>query len=153
KFDHFNFLAPRSVSFTLNIRWGSNNGTTQQCLTYCYYLSNIIGAQHNIKICKEEREGSSEIINNITNSPFNGCVERQIYYDFEKTSGLASHMTTIAIDEILIRQGSFFDESVTQNTTTTLTTSIISTTTDVETKTRHPPYRQKLRPQLSNQPK
>ncbi|CAF3356102.1 unnamed protein product [Rotaria sp. Silwood1] len=104
------------------------------------------GTQHNIKIRKEETGSSMEIIDTVTSSPLNGWIKHQvdfttitpgykIYFDFEKTSGPATPMTTIAVDEISIHQGNCFDEPVTQNITTTLTESMVTMTTDIEIKT------------------
>ncbi|CAF3472404.1 unnamed protein product [Rotaria sp. Silwood1] len=84
------------------------------------------GTQHNIKIRKEETGSSMEIIDTVTSSPLNGWIKHQvdfttitpgykIYFDFEKTSGPATPMTTIAVDEISIHQGNCCTHEHTSN--------------------------------------
>ncbi|CAF0859096.1 unnamed protein product [Rotaria sordida] len=149
KFGFYYFVAPKFISFPLNIGSGGINGTNQQCLTYYYYLPNITRMQHSINIRKEETGSSSEIIDNVISSPFNGWIRHQvnftstapgykIYFELEKKSGSVAFQSRIAIDEISIHQGSCFDEPLTQSTATILITSIESMTTDVNILTNIP---------------
>lgn len=80
KFGHFNFLAPRKVSFVLNTGSNGVNGTQAQCLTYFYYLPNITGTQLSITINKVEPGDSSVMINKVNNSPFNGWMKREVNF-------------------------------------------------------------------------
>jgi hypothetical protein len=84
RFGHYNFFAPQTVSFTLNTDSGGTNGTNQQCLTYYYYLPNITGTQQNIKIRIQEPGGNSDQIDYVTNSPFNGWIQRQVSFSTVK---------------------------------------------------------------------
>ncbi|CAF3928153.1 unnamed protein product, partial [Rotaria sp. Silwood1] len=141
QFGYFAFVAPRSISLPLKTGSEGINGTNQQCLTYYYYFPNITGAQHNINVRKEEVGSINEIVDTVTSNPVNGWIKRQanfttttpgykIYFDLEKKVGSVATSSVIAIDEISIRQGSCFDQPVTQSTAATLLSSIDSTATD-----------------------
>ncbi|CAF4057135.1 unnamed protein product [Rotaria sp. Silwood1] len=141
QFGYFGFVAPRSISLPLKTGSEGINGTNQQCLTYYYYFPNITGAQHNINVRKEEVGSINEIVDTVTSNPVNGWIKRQanfttttpgykIYFDLEKKVGSVATSSVIAIDEISIRQGSCFDQPVTQSTAATLLSSIDSTATD-----------------------
>ncbi|CAF1034377.1 unnamed protein product [Adineta ricciae] len=157
KFGYFNFGAPEGpLSFVLNTDTGGTNGTGHQCLSYFYYLPTINGTQQNIKIRIKAKDGDSETIDQVMSSPHNGWNERRVsfvttkggyemYFDLQKTSGKATPLSIIAIDEILVRTGRCEDEPVTLFTSvtttsttamrTTETSSIQTTTTELTTTT------------------
>ncbi|CAF1155460.1 unnamed protein product [Adineta steineri] len=160
KFGHFDFQGPRKVSFTLNTASGGADGTDDQCLIYYYYLSNVSETEQSITIRKQEVGDSSETMDIVTSSSYNGWIKRQvsfhtsksgykIYLDFEKISGSNILRTIIGIDEISVLQGNcrmFKDiknDSISVNfvsasepTTQSTSTISIGTTTPITTITK-----------------
>jgi hypothetical protein len=65
-------------SYQLSTPTGGINGTNQQCLIYYYYMS--IKGEKNITILKNEKGGPDEIIDLVTDSPFNGWIQRKVSF-------------------------------------------------------------------------
>jgi Ni,Fe-hydrogenase III component G len=79
QFAAIQFLDGNTQSFQLKTESNSIHGINQQNLTYYYYLSNI--GQKSITVRKEEADGTNEIIDVVSNSPFNGWIERQVTFN------------------------------------------------------------------------
>ncbi len=65
-------------SYELSTPTGGINGTDQQCLIYYYYMS-IVG-EKNITILKAERGSQEEMIDSVSDSPFNGWIRRNVSF-------------------------------------------------------------------------
>ena len=59
-----------------------SNGVNEQCLIYYYYMANI--DEQIITVRKEETNGENQIIDSVTNSPFNGWIERKVSFNAQK---------------------------------------------------------------------
>ncbi|UJR24875.1 hypothetical protein I4U23_006244 [Adineta vaga] len=139
RFGYIQLFDTAIESFQLDTRTNGINGTDQQCLIYYYYMSPI--GDKNITIIKEEKGNKEEIIDSVSDTPFNGWIERRvsyfikipnykIYFLVQKSS--ISHTPYIAFDEISIHEGSCDDQSIT--TTQSIITSS-ETTTQIITST------------------
>ncbi|CAF3008516.1 unnamed protein product [Rotaria sp. Silwood2] len=127
------------VIYPLNTLSTGINGINQQCLLYYYYMSIIPGTVDKITVRKEEKIGTSTIIDTVTSSPINEWIRRnvtftstKIYFDLERTSGAILSQSYIAVDEISILQGNCVVATMT--TTTRQTTSVTSRTSITTTK-------------------
>ncbi|CAF4834651.1 unnamed protein product [Rotaria sp. Silwood1] len=129
-------------SYQLKTASGGINGVGQQCLVYYYYMG--AASTKSITINKVEMSGSSQIIDSVTSSPFNGWIERKIsfnadangynlYFEAQRTAGFQT--PTIGFDEISIRQESCEDEPITVGPTAGISTSIQTTTTTMPIET------------------
>jgi hypothetical protein len=65
-------------SYELSTPTGGINGTNEQCLVYYYYMS-ILG-EKNITILKAERGSQEEMIDLVSDSPFNGWIRRIVSF-------------------------------------------------------------------------
>lgn len=70
-------------SFQLKTQSDGIDGVNQQCLIYYYYMGNM--NEKIITVRKEETNGESEIIDSVTNSPFNGWIERKVSFNVQKS--------------------------------------------------------------------
>ncbi|CAF4237264.1 unnamed protein product, partial [Rotaria sp. Silwood2] len=68
-------------SYQLKTESGGINGVGQQCLIYYYYMG--AGSTKIITVNKVEMSGSSQIIDSVTSSPFNGWIQRKISFTAE----------------------------------------------------------------------
>ncbi|CAF5091835.1 unnamed protein product, partial [Rotaria sp. Silwood1] len=129
-------------SYQLKTASGGINGVGQQCLVYYYYMG--AASTKSITINKVEMSGSSQIIDSVTSSPFNGWIERKIsfnadangynlYFEVQRTAGFQAPY--LGFDEISIRQGSCEDEPITVGPTAGTSTSIQTTTTTMPIET------------------
>jgi hypothetical protein len=59
-----------------------SDGVHEQNLTYYYYISSV--GQKSITVRKQEVDGTNEIIDIVTSSPFNGWFERQVTFNAMK---------------------------------------------------------------------
>jgi hypothetical protein len=66
-------------SFQLNIQSDGINGIDQQCLVYYYYMNDE--TENIITLRKQQTNGETEIIDSLTSSPFNGWIQRKIYFN------------------------------------------------------------------------
>lgn len=67
------------TSFQLKTPSGYINGTDWQCIVYYYYMQMDGGKM--ISVRKEEADNTSEIIDSVTSSPFNGWIRRQVAFN------------------------------------------------------------------------
>jgi hypothetical protein len=79
KFAAIQLLDNETKSFQLKTESGGINGIDEQFLTYYYYMS--MGGQKSITITIEEVDGTKEVIDFVTSSPFNGWIERQVTFN------------------------------------------------------------------------
>ena len=66
-------------SFQLKTESNGINSINEQNLTYYYYISSV--GQKSITVRKQEIDGTNEIIDIITSSPFNGWIERRVTFN------------------------------------------------------------------------
>lgn len=71
-------------SFQVNIESNTIDRMDQQCLIYYYYMPNI--GEKILNVRKEETNGESEVIDSVTNSPFNGWIQRKISFNIQKSN-------------------------------------------------------------------
>lgn len=76
-----NLLNNNAYSVGLETESGGINGTKEQCMTYFYYIPNKATIRMSIKIRKDEVDGSSEIIDTVSNNSFNGWIQRNINFN------------------------------------------------------------------------
>ena len=74
------------------------NGIDEQCLTYYYHASNT--TQRLITVRKQESNGDSEVIDTVTNLPFNGWIRRPVAY-IAKATGYKVWSTKTTIDSCM----------------------------------------------------
>lgn len=67
-----------TLSFQLKVSNDGIDGEGQQCLIYYYYMPAI--ARSNITVKKEEKNGQIDIIDSVSDSPFNGWIKRKINF-------------------------------------------------------------------------
>ncbi|CAF4838663.1 unnamed protein product, partial [Rotaria socialis] len=139
RFGHVQLFNTNVYSIPLNAGTGGINGINEQCIIYYYYIPDSVDIQMSITLRKVENDSTTEIIDSVTNSPFNGWTQQKIdfqarqseymiYFDFQKTIGI---LPSFGIDEISIHQA---DAYITQSTTNEVSTSTVSMpTTESET--------------------
>ncbi|CAM4966162.1 unnamed protein product [Rotaria socialis] len=142
RFGHVQLFNTNVYSIPLNAGTGGINGINEQCIIYYYYIPDSVDIQMSITLRKVENDSTTEIIDSVTNSPFNGWTQQKIdfqarqseymiYFDFQKTIGI---LPSFGIDEISIHQGLCSDAYITQSTTNEVSTSTVSIpTTESET--------------------
>ncbi|CAF4703241.1 unnamed protein product, partial [Rotaria socialis] len=112
-------------SFQLKTESGGIDSVDQQCLIYYYYMSSMAGTKI-ITVTTEETSGTKKTIDSVTNSPFNGWIQRKIlfkaetrgyklYFEAQRTSGF--QIPTVGFDEISIHEGSCDDQHITSDPT------------------------------------
>ncbi|CAF3643907.1 unnamed protein product [Rotaria sordida] len=122
KFGFVQLLTNDKKSFQLKTESVGINGIGQQCLIYYYYMDAT--NDKIITINKEETNGTMEIIDSVTRSPFNGWIQRKIsfnteafgykiYFEVQRTSGVREPY--VGFDEISIHQGSCDNTLVTND--------------------------------------
>ncbi|CAF4701681.1 unnamed protein product, partial [Rotaria socialis] len=130
-------------SFQLKTESGGIDSVDQQCLIYYYYMSSMAGTKI-ITVTTEETSGTKKTIDSVTNSPFNGWIQRKIlfkaetrgyklYFEAQRTSGF--QIPTVGFDEISIHEGSCDDQQVTSDPTAVTSVPIQTTTTTTPTGT------------------
>ena len=60
---------------------GGINGINEQCIIYYYYIPDSVDIQMSITLRKVENDSTTETIDSVTKSPFNGWSQRKI--DFQ----------------------------------------------------------------------
>ncbi|CAF4594180.1 unnamed protein product [Rotaria socialis] len=139
RFGHVQLFNTNVYSIPLKAGTGGIDGINEQCIIYYYYIPDSVDIQMSITLRKVENDSTTEVIDSVTNSLFNGWAQRKIdfqarqseymiYFDFQKTIGI---LPSFGIDEISIHQA---DAYVTQSTTNEVSTSTVSIrTTESET--------------------
>ncbi|CAM4942924.1 unnamed protein product, partial [Rotaria socialis] len=142
RFGHVQLFNTNVYSIPLKAGTGGIDGINEQCIIYYYYIPDSVDIQMSITLRKVENDSTTEVIDSVTNSLFNGWAQRKIdfqarqseymiYFDFQKTIGI---LPSFGIDEISIHQGLCSDAYVTQSTTNEVSTSTVSIrTTESET--------------------
>ncbi|CAF0904351.1 unnamed protein product [Adineta ricciae] len=145
KFGNILLTSNTKRTYQLKTVAGGIDGVNEQCLFYYYYMSNM--TEKVIEVRKEEADGTSEIIDSVTTSPYNGWVIRtiqfnaratnyKIFFEVQKTAG--SQLPTIAFDEISIIQGACGGTDTTTSSSSTTTSVMVqtsSTTTMIPVET------------------
>ncbi|CAM4940976.1 unnamed protein product [Rotaria socialis] len=130
-------------SFQLKTESGGIDSVDQQCLIYYYYMSSMAGTKI-ITVTTEETSGTKKTIDSVTNSPFNGWIQRKIlfkaetrgyklYFEAQRTSGF--QIPTVGFDEISIHEGSCDDQQITSDPTAVTSVPIQTTTTTTPAET------------------
>ncbi|CAM4850426.1 unnamed protein product, partial [Rotaria magnacalcarata] len=140
QFAHVRLFDTDVYSVSLEV---GTDGINEQCIIYYYYyIPKRIDIQMSIKLRKVEVDSTTEIIDHVTNSSFNGWTQQKInfqarksgymiYFDFQRISAAAP---LFGIDEISIKQGFCFNESVIVTTTNVVSKSTVPIrTTESET--------------------
>ncbi|CAF3805172.1 unnamed protein product [Rotaria socialis] len=97
-----------------------------------------------ITVTTEETSGTKKTIDSVTNSPFNGWIQRKIlfkaetrgyklYFEAQRTSGF--QIPTVGFDEISIHEGSCDDQQITSDPTAVTSVPIQTTTTTTPAET------------------
>ncbi|CAF3779378.1 unnamed protein product [Rotaria socialis] len=72
-------------SVPLKAGTGGIIGIDDQCIVYYYYIPKRIDLQMSIKLRKVEVDSTTEIIDYVTNSSFNGWTQRKINFQAKKS--------------------------------------------------------------------
>ena len=86
-------------SFQLKIELDQIDGVNEQCLMYYYYMPNI--DEKMIVIRKEESNGHTEVIDSVSNSPFNGWIQRKVPFNAQKADYKVRYLSKDIIVELI----------------------------------------------------